>query len=219
MQKQIQQKKRQMKKRWNAFINRILFLSKMGIGLIVVFFIILFMLTKPIQSNLAELLSLSSETTISGSISKEEFIEQITPIAKQAQLDYGVRPSILVAQAALESNWGNSELSQQSNNFFGIKAGKSGEKYATKEFTQDEWRTVKASFKTYDSIRDSVNDYAKLIKNGTSWNGDLYLGVIEAGDYKEAAYALQKAGYATDPSYANKLIKMIEQYDLYELDY
>lgn len=218
MQKQIQIKIRKIKKSVNQFINRIIFFGKMSIVLLIVFFMVLFIIVKPIRTNLEELFTAPEETTISETVSKDQFLEVIIPIAQQAQIDYGVRPSVLIAQAALESNWGESELSQQSNNYFGIKGKSSGEQYATKEFTQDKWQNVQASFRTYDSISDSVNDYAKLIKNGTSWNANLYSSVITAEHYKDAAFALQKAGYATDPNYANKLIQIIEQYALYELD-
>lgn len=218
MQKQIQIKIRKIKKSVNQFINRIIFFGKMSIVLLIVFFMVLFIIVKPIRTNLEELFTAPEETTISETVSKDQFLEVIIPIAQQAQIDYGVRPSLLIAQAALESNWGESELSQQSNNYFGIKGKSSGEQYATKEFTQDKWQNVQASFRTYDSISDSVNDYAKLIKNGTSWNANLYSSVITAEHYKDAAFALQKAGYATDPNYANKLIQIIEQYALYELD-
>lgn len=218
MQKQIQTKIRKIKKNFNQFVNRIIFFGKMSIVLLIVFFAVLFMIAKPIRTNIEELFKTPEETTLVGTVTKDEFLEIMIPIAKQAQVDYGIRPSVLVAQAALESNWGNSDLSQQSNNYFGIKGNSSGDQYATKEFTQEKWRSVQASFRTYDSVSDSVNDYARLIKNGTSWNADLYSGVISAGHYKEAALALQKAGYATDPNYANKLIRIIEQYALYEID-
>lgn len=218
MQKQIQIKIRKIKKSFNQFINRIVFFGKVSIALVIVFFTVLFMITKPNRTNLEELVTVPEEMTISGTVSKDQFLEIIIPIAKQAQIDYGVRPSVLIAQAALESNWGESKLSQQSNNYFGIKGKNSGEQYATKEYTQDKWQTVQASFRTYDSISDSVNDYARLIKNGTSWNANLYSGVISAKHYEDAAFALQNAGYATDPNYANKLIRIIEQYALYELD-
>lgn len=217
MQKQIQIKIRKIKKSFNQFINRLIFFGKMSIGLLLVFFAVLFMITKPNRTNIEELFSSPEETSIE-TVTKNEFLEVMIPIAKQAQAEYGIRPSVLVAQAALESNWGNSDLSQQSNNFFGIKGNSSGDQYATKEFTQEKWESVQASFRTYDSVSESVNDYARLIKNGTSWNADLYSEVISAEHYKEAAFALQKAGYATDPNYANKLIRIIEQYALYEID-
>ena len=218
MQKKIQIKIRKIKTSVNQFLNRLIFFGKMSIVLLIVFFSVLFLIAKPIQTNLKELFTATEEITISGSVDKDQFLEIIIPIAQQAQADYGVRPSVLVAQAALESNWGKSELSQQSNNYFGIKGKSSGEQYATKEFTQEKWQNVQASFRTYDSVSDSVNDYARLIKNGTSWNTDLYSNVINAEHYKDAAFALQEAGYATDPKYAEKLIRIIEQYALYELD-
>lgn len=210
MQKQFQKKKRKMKKSWNQFLKRASFLFKLGLVLIFLFFIVLFVIIKPYQSD-------EGFSFLDG-VDKEDFIVAIAPHAQKAQREYGTRPSVLIAQAALESNWGESELAQEANNYFGIKGTNSDPQYATREFWQNEWETTQASFKAYESMEDSVMDYADLMKNGTSWNSDIYNDVIEAETYKEAANAVQEAGYATDPDYAEKIIRIIEQYQLYELD-
>lgn len=178
--------------------------------LIIIFFIVLYLLIKPSPGNI-EVQEVAPE------LSKEEFLVQLTPYAQEVSLSHGVRPSLLIAQAALESNWGKSQLAQESNNYFGVK-NPTGKKYATKEFTQNEWIEISASFREYDSIYDSVLDYADLLKNGTSWDKNLYQEVIKAPTYKEAAYALTRAGYATDPDYAEKIIQLIEYHQLDTLD-
>lgn len=219
MQKQIQKKIRKIKKSMTQFWARLFFVGKMTFVVFLLFLAIMFMMTKPNRINLEAIFTEKNEPIqVTEIMSKHEFLEKIVPIAQQAQIDYGVRPSVLVAQAALESNWGSSQLSKESNNYFGIKGSAEGQEYATKEFTQDKWQNVQASFRTYHSMQESVSDYARLMKHGTSWNTDLYQGVILAEHYTDAAFALQNAGYATDPDYAKKLIRIIEQYDLQDLD-
>lgn len=153
---------------------------------------------------------------------KAAFIEKISGKAQQLQSQYGVLPSISIAQAILESNWGTSGLALRNQNFYGIKGGDVTEKerFRTKEFLEEtkEWIEIDASFKKYDSWEESMEDHARLLVNGTKWNPELYKPVIEAVDYKEAAYALKKAGYATDPDYPEKLISLIEQYNLQKHD-
>lgn len=122
-----------------------------------------------------------------------------------------------IAQAILESNWGKSSLSQQENNYFGIKGSSEYRKYATLEY-DNEWKEIHASFRSYPSLEASVEDYAKLIVYGTDWNPELYHPVIEAQTPREAAYALKEAGYATDPSYPEKIIEIVERYDLVKFD-
>ncbi|MDN6194906.1 MAG: glycoside hydrolase family 73 protein [Atopostipes suicloacalis] len=173
------------------------------------FFLILYFVSQPMDS--------SSQEGEKEPVDKEAFLLEISPYAKEFSRSHGTRPSILIAQAALESNWGNSQLAQESNNYFGIKS-KKGRNYQTKEFQQNEWKEIKTNFKEYDSVYESVLDYADLLKEGTSWNKHLYEKVIQADSYQEAAYALTQAGYATDPSYAEKLIRIIEQYQLDQLD-
>lgn len=183
---------------------------KMIAILIALFFIVLYLISKPSHVK-------TEATEFVPELSEEEFIAQLIPYAQEVSESHGVRPSLLVAQAALESNWGKSQLAQESNNYFGVK-NKAGKKYFTKEFTQSEWTEINASFREYDSVYASVLDYADLLKNGTSWDENLYQEVIQASTYKEAAYALTKAGYATDPDYAEKIIRLIESHQLDTLD-
>lgn len=156
-------------------------------------------------------------STISSSY-KTEFIQSMAPKAKEIQANYGILPSVNMGQAILESDWGTSDLSEISNNYYGIKQGGVSEVYSTKEYIGNEEITVDASFAVYDSLEDSMEAYAQLLTNGTTWNNDLYAEVINADNYIDAAYALQKSGYATDPNYANKLISVIEDNQLRRYD-
>ena len=206
------------RKYWRLFIKRTKFMGKLIVSLILVFFFILFLLTDPLSH--FEMSSINDSYKISENKiqTQDEFIQEILPEAKKVEASHGVRPSILIAQAALESDWGNSQLSKESNNYFGIKGPNSGREYVTREFDSNEWTEILASFKQYDSIGESVKDYADLLFHGVTWDSNYYLKVIEATNYQEAAYSLQEAGYATDPNYADKLIQLIEQYQLYIFD-
>jgi flagellum-specific peptidoglycan hydrolase FlgJ len=148
---------------------------------------------------------------------EEVFIEKMAEEATRLNEEYGIRPSVTIAQAILESNWGQSGLAQEEQNYFGIKGGSESPQYATNEYT-DEWIEIEASFRSYDSWEESMEDYAKLLANGTAWDSELYHGVIEADHYVEAAQALQEAGYATDPDYSEKVISIVERYDLDRFD-
>lgn len=211
MQRVFKKMNRQIQKTFSEFLNRLALIVKLLLTLFFVFFVVLFLIVKPAIN------PERTEDNMSVELTKEEFIEEISPIAQKMANTHGIRPSVLVAQAALESNWGNSRLARESHNYFGIKNPK-GKKYATKEYGDSGWTEINASFKQYSSLYESVLDYANLIKNGTSWDKDFYQKVIDAPTYKEAAHAVSEAGYATDPYYAEKLIKIIEQYDLHELD-
>jgi len=144
---------------------------------------------------------------------------------KQGAMDgakEGVLPSITAAQAILESGWGSSELAKApNNNLFGIKDSEdwNGEivTVPTQEYVNGDYITVNAAFRKYTSWNDSVVDHAKFFTS-TEWRKNNYRKVVNETDYRVAAQELKNAGYATDPSYAGKLIRLIEAYKLYEWD-
>ncbi|MDR2832219.1 MAG: glycoside hydrolase family 73 protein [Streptococcaceae bacterium] len=150
----------------------------------------------------------------------EDFIQRIAPIAQEMQKQNGILPSIILAQAALESDFGNSLLASKYHNLFGVKAFGHSQSVNldTKEFIDGQWITYSGEFRVYNSWRESIEAHSALMENGVTWNAQLYHGVINARNYVEAANALQDAGYATDPTYAQKLIQMIEQHNLTRFD-
>ena len=152
--------------------------------------------------------------------SHQQFIERLVPHAQELQDGYGVLPSIILGQAILESNWGKSTLASKYNNLFGIKAYGDQKKVSleTNEFVNEEWITIQGDFKVYDSWEQSMDDHTQLFVQGVDWNPALYEKVITATNYQEAAQALQDAGYATDPGYAQKIIQVIETYQLNQYD-
>ncbi|WP_283679077.1 glycoside hydrolase family 73 protein [Lentilactobacillus sp. Marseille-Q4993] len=154
-------------------------------------------------------------------LQQKKFIRKIAPTAQRLQGQYNVLPSITIAQAILESQWGESKLASEYNNLFGVKAqnGKHDSVYMnTQEFVDGKYITVKARFQVYGSYAESLSDHAKLLAQGTKWNSQQYIDVLQADNYLEAAKALQKDGYATDPAYTEKLISIIKKYKLYQYD-
>lgn len=144
---------------------------------------------------------------------QQEFITKIVPGAKKAYKEFRVLPSLTIAQACLESAFGKASIG---NNIFGIKANSkwAGKKQLvwTTEYINGVKQKVQAYFRDYDSIEDSILDHALLLTMTR------YKPVIAAKDYKEACVQVQKCGYATDPKYADKLIKIIELYKLQQYD-
>ena len=144
---------------------------------------------------------------------------------KQGAMDgakEGILPSITAAQAILESGWGSSQLAKApNNNLFGIKDSEDWHgaivTVPTQEYLNGDYITVNAAFRKYASWNDSVVDHAKFFTS-TEWRKDNYRKVVNETDYRIAAQELKNAGYATDPSYPGKLIRLIEAYKLYEWD-
>jgi flagellum-specific peptidoglycan hydrolase FlgJ len=151
---------------------------------------------------------------------KRLFIKQVAPEAQAMQNTYHVCASVTIAQAILESQWGTSQLASQYHNLFGIKGTdpSNSKVMTTKEYINGRWIVTKGRFRVYDSWSDSIKDHTKLMLNGTDMNKQNYQDVVNAKNYKEAAEALQKSGYATDPDYAKKLISVIQTYKLYNYD-
>ena len=153
-------------------------------------------------------------------IAHQQFIQNLVPSSQKAYQLYQVLPSISLAQAILESDWGESGLSQNYYNLYGVKAGAAepSVQLETSEYIDGKWITIMAPFRVYNSWAESVEAHAKLLTYGVDWNPKLYEPVLKAKNYKEAAHALQKAGYATDPTYAQKIIHVIETYHLAQYD-
>ncbi len=144
---------------------------------------------------------------------KEEYLQSTERLALDIAAKYNLYPSVVLAQSALESGFGQSGLSEQHNNYFGIKSNREGINLNTVEYIDGEKQTMNENFRVYDSKKDSFEDYGRLISKAPR-----YEAVLKAQNYAEACRALQSGGYATDPSYADKIIGIIESYELYKLD-
>ena len=141
------------------------------------------------------------------------FVQQHTEAAKAAEAATGIPAAFMIAQSAHETGWGKKEIigrdGSNSNNLFGIKAGANWKgptvDVMTTEFIGGRAQKVVQKFRAYASHAESFADYAKLMKNSPR-----YQNVVAAGaDAKGFAQGLQRAGYATDPAYAEKLGRVI----------
>ncbi|MBI0091376.1 glucosaminidase domain-containing protein [Lactobacillus sp. M0345] len=160
----------------------------------------------------------SSINNILGSqLTADNFISTISPIAQSIAISNNLYASTMVAQAALESGYGTSYLTQIANNLFGIKSfDGTGVKLKTSEYnSKGQAYSTYAYFKSYNSVVDSLQGYATFLTVNSR-----YANVFksQAKDGIEAATNIQKDGYATDPSYATKLINLIKTYNLTALD-
>lgn len=173
-------------------------------------------------SKLATIVSPIIEKTTQNpsTVTKKEFLKQLAPHAQELQEGYGILPSIILGQAILESNWGTSELASEYKNLFGVKAygNQAAVSLDTKEYVDEQWIVIKGSFRVYDSWAESIDEHTLLLLHGVSWNPRKYEKVLTASNYKVAAQALQDAGYATDPTYAEKIKDVIESYHLDQYD-
>ena len=140
-----------------------------------------------------------------------EYFEQYKNIAIDQMHRYKIPASITLAQGVLESGAGKSKLAKESNNHFGIKC-------------HNEWKGKKAyhdddhnneCFRKYKKVEDSYLDHSLFLVNRPRYS---ILFELDTHDYRGWAKGLQRCGYATDKAYANKLIKIIEDYELYRYD-
>ena len=141
----------------------------------------------------------------------EDYIEKYSPIAVRNMQKHRIPASIILAQGLLESGAGQSDLTKRSNNHFGIKCHRNwtgGRVYAKDDTPND-------CFRKYRRAEDSFEDHAQFLVQGSRYSS---LFRLSPTDYKGWARGLQKSGYATDRAYANKLIKLIEDYELYRFD-
>jgi hypothetical protein len=151
---------------------------------------------------------------------QQAFMSAVVPVARSLEATTGVPASVTVAQAILESNWGQSQLAQSANNYFGIKAsgslGNDGVVWMpTTEFDSSGrlYQTTSA-FRAYKSLTDSLADHDQLLATAAR-----YAAAMRAtSDPRQFASLIASEGYSTDPSYADKLIALMDRYDLYQLD-
>ncbi len=140
----------------------------------------------------------------------QQYFDKYSVLAVEQMKRYHIPASITLAQGVFESGAGKSRLAVMGNNHFGIKChGWTGR---TLYFTDD---SPNECFRAYPSVRDSYEDHSLFLVNGQRYRN---LFSLRPTDYKGWARGLKKAGYATNPQYANKLIEIIELYDLHRYD-
>ncbi|CAH6798108.1 Peptidoglycan hydrolase FlgJ [Vibrio chagasii] len=148
--------------------------------------------------------------------SPESFVTSMKPYAEKAASALGVDSSLLLAQAALETGWGSKMVKNSlgnSNNLFNIKADRSwkGDKVATQTLEFHGKTAVKesASFRSYSSFEDSFNDYVKFLNENPRYETALQ----HQGNSENFIKGIHQAGYATDPNYADKVLRVKAKID------
>ena len=144
----------------------------------------------------------------------DQFLSRMTAPAQIASRASGVPSQLILAQAALESGWGKREIKgddgSRSYNLFGIKADKGWKgpvvQAATTEYVNGVPQQTKATFRAYASYDEAFSDYARFLAGNPR-----YAQVVATRDPAEAAHGLQRAGYATDPQYGEKLVRILKQ--------
>lgn len=142
---------------------------------------------------------------------QESYIRTYSPIAVAEMARSGVPASITLAQGLLESRYGMSALATEANNHFGVKCHRDwdGKRYYMDDDEANE------CFRAYPDVAQSFRDHSDFLRYHDRYKS---LFELKPDDYKGWAKGLKKAGYATDPGYASKLIKLIEEYQLYRFD-
>ncbi|MCH5462142.1 muramidase [Lactobacillus sp. LC28-10] len=161
-------------------------------------------------------------TRAEASTTADTFISNMSSPVKKVADQYKLYPSVMMAQAALESGWGTSQLTINANNYFGIKGSYNGASVtmSTAEYNANgQLYYTQAAFKKYPDAAASMTDNAQLLRNGTAWNPNYYSGTWRenAPTYESAANALTGT-YATAPNYGSSLINLIQTYKFYTLD-
>jgi Mannosyl-glycoprotein endo-beta-N-acetylglucosaminidase/Putative peptidoglycan binding domain len=151
-------------------------------------------------------------------MTREDFIKQIGPYAKELGKEYNILPSLIMGVACHESNFGDSQLAKEGNNLFGVKGAYNGESVTlpTWEVIDGVRKDIEDAFRKYPTYKESMEDFCKLIQNGVSWNHEIYHSVLGVKDWNEVIEKFAKTPYMTDPAYEEKLKGITSQYKLYE---
>lgn len=151
----------------------------------------------------------------------EAYIEQYKDIAIAEMNRKGIPASIKLAQAILESNGGKSELATRANNHFGIKCGGNwnGPTYELHDDDKnDRGELIHSCFRAYRHAKASFEAHSDFLSDSDKYGRYGFLFEYDPDDYRNWAFGLQKAGYATNPRYARQLIDLIERYELHQYD-
>ncbi|MFK5985703.1 MAG: flagellar assembly peptidoglycan hydrolase FlgJ [Pseudomonadota bacterium] len=151
--------------------------------------------------------------------SAKEFVNKLWPMAEKSAKDLGVKPEVLLAQAALETGWGQSIIKNSktnSLNLFNIKADSrwDGDKITKLSLEYEQGHAVNKTsfFRVYDNLQDSFDDYVKFIKNNPRYEQ----AMTKASDPEQYLHSIHKAGYATDPNYVEKIMRVMNSSNIKE---
>ena len=151
---------------------------------------------------------------------QQDYLRQALPAAVAESQQYGVPVSVALGQSILESGWGGSILSSRYNNYFGIKCSTSSPyqggciNMGSGEYLHSSYQIISSSFRTYGSRTDSFLDHGYFLTHNSRYGG----AFAHTGDPDRFIREVARAGYATDPNYAQKVINLMNAYDLYQYD-
>lgn len=174
---------------------------------------------------------IEQSATQTRSVDKNEFIDTIGPLARANYKRTGILASVTMAQAILESGWGQSTLAENGNNLFGMKISLSGNNWAgsawdginyykksTYEYGGSGRYSIKAKFRKYSCVEDSIEDHSAYLLGAKSGSRKRYAGLTKTKSYKKQLQIIKKGGYATSGSYVNDLCRVIRTYHLTKWD-
>jgi len=169
----------------------------------------------PVADHRPDELTYTAKIHNTATSSAQGFTNQMQAHAQLAEQTTGIPSSFILAQAAIESGWGKREITKadgtSSHNVFGIKAGNDWKgpvaEVTTTEYIDGEPKKVLAKFRAYDSHAEAFQDYAAFLANNPRYKHVL----ANSQTAQDFAHGLQQAGYATDPAYASKLLKVIQR--------
>lgn len=172
----------------------------------------------------------NSATQVS-KVAKANFINKIGPLAKGNYKRTGILASVTMAQAILESGWGQSTLAENGNNLFGMKISLSGNNWSgsawdgvnyyakkTYEYGSKGRYSITAKFRKYSCVEDSIEDHSAYLLGAKNGSRKRYAGITKTKSYKKQLQIIKKGGYATSGSYVNDLCKVIRTYNLTKWD-
>lgn len=149
---------------------------------------------------------------VEATVTQEAFINNMIAFNELAK-EKGIFPSVMLAQASIESDWGTSDLTIKANNLFGVKAynwsGDTIEMNTQEDIGGGNMITISSYFRKYNSWDDSIKDYLEFFHANPRYAEN---GVFEAKNYKEQLEAIKRSGYATASNYAEVLCNRIEEY-------
>lgn len=178
----------------------------------------------PAMNQLNSTRSAQTHEVKAATLNEQLFLNKVAREAQKAAKKYGIYPSVMIAQAILESNWGQSALAVQSNNLFGMKAGSDwlGPTHVAntrEENSKGKSYYINAAFRKYSSLAESFADNGKKLRLGVSWQPLRYAGAwIENASTPAAATKALTGTYATDHNYGQSLDARIAEYNLTKYD-
>ena len=164
-------------------------------------------------------------------MTEDEILELVGPICTADQQQSGILASVTLAQFILESGFGKSELAQNANNLFGMKASLSGNQWdgsawdgvstyrkGTGEWNGSGYFSITANFRKYPDIEHSIQDHSSYLLSATRDGAYRYEGLSGCSDHREAIRIIVSGGYCTSPTYLERILELIDKWDLKRFD-